>query len=78
MSNDVDSLPFSSWTLSIFHVPEVCAPTVNTISIPVVAADGIVMFVLYRPAVEDTVNVPVAIWVRVGLANVPKVFAVFA
>lgn len=59
-------------------MPLVCAPTVKTISIPVVAAEGIEIWVLYRVSVDVTVNVPVAIWVRVGLARVPNASAELA
>ena len=43
---------------------------------PVVAAAGTLIFVEKLVTVALTVNVPVAIWVTVGLANVPNVSAV--
>jgi hypothetical protein len=69
--------PFSNCTLPIVHVsPAVKAPTVNKICMPVVAAEGTLMLAEKFVTVALTVNVPVAIWVTVGLASVPKVSAV--
>ena len=59
-------------------MPDVCAPTVNKISMPVVAAAGTAMLAVYCVRVEVTVNVPVAIWVLVGVPIVPNVSAVLA
>ena len=59
-------------------MPDVCAPTVNNISMPVVAAAGTEICAEYCDSVELTVQVPVAICVLVGLAILPNVSAVLA
>ena len=71
-------VPASNCTLLICQVPLVCAPTVNRISMPVVAAAGTDMVVVYCVKVLVTVNVPVAICVFVAVPIVPNVSAVVA